>query len=126
MLTWNFYKKIGTQKMRSYVPGEDLTGVSVSEADTPEEGGMIARGADDGALWYISKRFLELNYRPDGECDCDGAKFVDHIKSHLLVGQDVICKICGKTPTEIANDAGLSPPCGEGDINGWAESTRAD
>ena len=48
--------------MRPYIPGEDLRGVSVSEQDTPEEGGMIAMGADDGAMWYVSKTFFNLNY----------------------------------------------------------------
>ena len=38
------------------------------------------------------------------ECNCVGAQFIEHIKQHLLVGQDVICKICGKTPTEIAKE----------------------
>lgn len=56
------YRKIGTQLMRPYVQGEDLTGVSVSERDTPGEGGMIAIGKDDGALWYVSKTFFTENY----------------------------------------------------------------
>lgn len=47
------------------------------------------------------------------ECDCVGARFVEHIKTHLLVGQDVICKICGKTPTEIANEEFKSDACPE-------------
>lgn len=56
------YRKIGIQKMRPYIPGEDLTGVSVSIRDTPESGGMIAKGDDDGARWYVSKKFFTLNY----------------------------------------------------------------
>jgi hypothetical protein len=48
--------------MRPYVPGEDLTGVSVSVEDTPEIGGMIAIGADNDARWYVSKTFFEANY----------------------------------------------------------------
>lgn len=56
------YRKVGTQAMRPYVVGEDLTGVSVSEEDTPEEGGMIAVGSDNGAKWYVSKTFFNLNY----------------------------------------------------------------
>ena len=27
--------------------------------------------------------------------------FIDHIKSHLTEGQEVVCKICGKTADEI-------------------------
>jgi hypothetical protein len=56
------YWKKGSQPMRPYVPNEDLTGVSVSSEDTPELGGMIAIGVDNGAKWYISKRFFEDNY----------------------------------------------------------------
>ena len=66
MKNWKFYKKTAVQEMRPYIPGEDLTGVSVSERDTPELGGMIARGADDGALWYVSKGFFEANYELAG------------------------------------------------------------
>ena len=58
------YRKKGTQLMRPYVRGEDLTGVSVSDKDTPEEGGMIAIGEDDGARWYVSKQFFQANYEP--------------------------------------------------------------
>ena len=56
------YRKQGTQRMRPYVPGEDLTNVSVSVEDTPEVGGMIAIGADNDARWYVSKAFFEENY----------------------------------------------------------------
>lgn len=56
------YRKKTIQQMRPYIPGEDLTGVSVSKEDTPELGGMIAIGADNQALWYVSKRFYEENY----------------------------------------------------------------
>ncbi|MCK4782162.1 MAG: hypothetical protein KAV87_00315 [Desulfobacteraceae bacterium] len=56
------YMKKGVQPMRPYVPGEDLTGVSVSEEDTPELGGMIAIGKDNDARWYVSKTFFAENY----------------------------------------------------------------
>jgi hypothetical protein len=56
------YRKQGTQLMRPYVPGEDLTGVSVSTEDSPEQGGMIAIGTDNDARWYVSKTFFEANY----------------------------------------------------------------
>ena len=62
MADWRKYKKHATQEMRPYVPGESLDGMSVSERDTPEKGGMISRGVDDGALWYVSKRFFNDNY----------------------------------------------------------------
>ena len=56
------YRKRALQPMRPYEPGEDLTGVSVSIEDTPELGGMIAIGADNGAKWYISKAYFKANY----------------------------------------------------------------
>jgi hypothetical protein len=56
------YRKKGVQPMRPYLPGEDLTGVSVSDEDTPELGGMIAIGTDNEARWYVSKGFFDANY----------------------------------------------------------------
>ena len=63
--SWKHYRKKNTQEMRAYVPGEDLGAVSVSAADTPEAGGMIARNADNPAdQWYVAKAFFEKNYEP--------------------------------------------------------------
>lgn len=60
----NYIKKT-VQPMRPYVPGEDLTGVSVSAEDTPEEGGMIAFNPNNGKdKWYVAKKFFEENYVP--------------------------------------------------------------
>jgi len=56
------YRKKGATLMRPYVPGEDLTGMSVSEEDTPELGGMIAIGDDNGAQWYVSKGYFDQFY----------------------------------------------------------------
>lgn len=102
---WKKYRKTAEQRMRPYVPGEDLTGVSVSGRDTPEQGGMIAEGADDGARWYISKRFFEANYELVvlGSEKDDCRVFVRHIQDHLQPGEPVVCTICGKTIDEIAN-----------------------
>lgn len=59
------YRKKGVQPMRPYVPGEDLSGVSVSDTDTPEEGGMIAQSAKNPAdQWYVGKQFFADNYEP--------------------------------------------------------------
>lgn len=58
-----FYKKKAVQPMRPYVPGEDLTGVSVSTEDTPELGGMIAiNPVNPNDMWYVDKKFFEENY----------------------------------------------------------------
>ena len=60
---WKKYRKTAVQEMRPYVPGEDLTGISVSPEDTPEEGGMIARNSDNHAdQWYVAKDFFAKNY----------------------------------------------------------------
>ena len=57
------YRKKNVQPMRPYVPGEDLTGISVSDEDTPEAGGMIAVSTANGDdRWYVAKVFFEENY----------------------------------------------------------------
>ncbi len=57
------YRKKSVQPMRPYVPGEDLTGISVSPDDTPEEGGMIAMNpTDPDDKWYVSKDFFLEHY----------------------------------------------------------------
>ena len=62
---WEKYRKPGVQEMRPYVPGEDVAGISISDEDTPEIGGMVARNADNHAdQWYVAKAFFEKNYEP--------------------------------------------------------------
>ncbi len=57
------YRKTAVQKMRPYIEGEDLTGISVAEVDTPESGGMIAVSADNPKdQWYVAKAFFKKNY----------------------------------------------------------------
>lgn len=49
--------------MRPYIPGEDLTGISVSPENTPEEGGMIAQNPmNPKDQWYVAKDFFLANY----------------------------------------------------------------
>lgn len=63
MSEWKEYRKKGTTEMRPYVPGEDLSIVSISKEDTPETGGMIARDKTNHAdMWYVSKTYFEMNY----------------------------------------------------------------
>ena len=60
---WKTYRKTAVQEMRPYVSGEDLSGVSVSDEDTPEAGGMIARNSENHAdQWYVAKKFFEECY----------------------------------------------------------------
>jgi hypothetical protein len=63
MSEWKTYRKVATQQMRPYVPGENLEGISVSGPDVPEPGGMIAQNPKNPAdQWYVSKKFFEENY----------------------------------------------------------------
>ncbi len=57
------YRKKNVQPMRPYVPGEDMTGISVSAEDTPELGGMIAvNPSNEKDRWYVAKQFFLDNY----------------------------------------------------------------
>jgi hypothetical protein len=56
------YKRKGLSEMRPYVPGEDMSKISVSQTDTPEEGGMVARNPQDhNDQWYVAKKYFEEN-----------------------------------------------------------------
>lgn len=61
-MAWKQYRRIGITEMRPYIPGEDLTGVSVSVTDTPEAGGMIARGVNPLDQWYVSETYFAANF----------------------------------------------------------------
>lgn len=57
------YIKPAIQKMRPYIPGEDMSSISVAATDTPELGGMIAINTDNpNDKWYVAKTFFEKNY----------------------------------------------------------------
>ena len=61
---WNMYRRIGMLEARPYVPGEDLTNVSVSDTNIPGEGGMIARNPENHAeQWYIAADYFAKNYQ---------------------------------------------------------------
>ena len=56
------YKRKGLSEMRPYIVGENLSNISVSNTDTPEDGGMVARNPknhDD--QWYVAKKYFEDN-----------------------------------------------------------------
>lgn len=69
-MTWTKYRRTNIAEMRPYVPGEDLTGVSVSEADkalsAPDfNEGMIARNpANHADRWYIARDYFDANFEP--------------------------------------------------------------
>ena len=61
------YRKRQLQEMRPYVQGEDMSGVSVSEADraagSPKQGDFIARNSNDHSdQWLVSAKFCADNY----------------------------------------------------------------
>jgi len=63
---WRYYNRIGGLQARPYVPGEALSGVSVSAEDTPEGGGMIARNPENEAdQWYVNADYFSKNYASD-------------------------------------------------------------
>lgn len=58
------YQKATFQEMRPYVPGEDMTGISIAVGINPEDGGMVARDPDNPTdQWYITKEFMDENYQ---------------------------------------------------------------
>jgi len=62
MDSWKQYRRTGLSEMRPYIPGESLTGISVSAADEPGEGGMVARNPKDhNDQWYVAKQYFEDN-----------------------------------------------------------------
>lgn len=58
------YKRTNIAEMRFYEKGEDLTGVSVSGVDDPENDmGMIARNPNNHEdQWYVAKQYFEENF----------------------------------------------------------------
>lgn len=69
MSEWRQYKRKGLSEMRPYVIGEDITRISISEADkengSPKEGDMIARNPrDHGDQWLVAKKYFEDNLEP--------------------------------------------------------------
>jgi len=62
---WKQYRRKGLSEMRPYVSGEDMAGISLSDADKKLdtlEGGMIARNPrnhDD--KWYVNKKYFIEN-----------------------------------------------------------------
>ena len=66
MSEWKQYKRKGLSEMRPYVKGEDLSTVSVSAEDDPENDmGMIARNPDNHAdQWYVARAYFDANLEP--------------------------------------------------------------
>lgn len=63
MNTFKQYKRKGLSEMRYYVKDEDLSSVSVSDADNPvTDMGMIARNPKNhNDMWYVARKYFEEN-----------------------------------------------------------------
>ena len=66
---WRQYKRKGLSEMRPWVPGEDLSGVSISEADlkngSPRPGDMIARNPKNHSdQWLVAAKYFADNLEP--------------------------------------------------------------
>ena len=63
--TWKRYRRKGHSELRPYVPGEDLSEISVNKEDIPKEGDMIARNPDNhNDQWLVSKEYFDKNLIP--------------------------------------------------------------
>lgn len=71
MSEWQLYQRKGLSQMRPYVPGEDLSAVSVSATDDPPSDlGMIARNPDNHAdQWYVARAYFDKNLEPASSND---------------------------------------------------------
>ena len=62
------YGKKQTQLLRPYVDGEDVSKISISDADklngSPQKGDMIAVNRDvDTDMWLVAEKFFKDNYQ---------------------------------------------------------------
>ena len=65
-MTFKRYRRKGVTEMRPYVPGEDLTNISVSEEDDPATDlGMIARNPENHSdQWYVARQYFKNHFEP--------------------------------------------------------------
>ena len=66
-MTFQKYRRTQIAEMRPYVPGEDLTGVSISQQDelagSPKIGDMIARNpANHLDQWLVANAYFLANF----------------------------------------------------------------
>ena len=62
-MEWKQYKRSNVSEMRDYVPGEDLSNISVSKEDAPKIGDKIARNpANHDDQWLVAKEYFIANF----------------------------------------------------------------
>lgn len=61
---WKQYRRTNVAEMRQYIKGEDLTNISVSDVDDPENDmGMVARNPKNhNDQWYVAKKYFNENF----------------------------------------------------------------
>lgn len=60
---WKQYRRTNVAEMRPYIPGEDLSTISVNPVDTPGPGGMIARNPKNHEdQWYVAEQYFKDNF----------------------------------------------------------------
>jgi hypothetical protein len=69
MFNWTQYRRKQIAELRAWMPADDMTNVSVSDADkaagSPKAGDMIARNPknhDD--QWLVAARYFADNFEP--------------------------------------------------------------
>jgi hypothetical protein len=85
-MVWQEYIQHSRKIMRPYIPGEDLTGISVNKEDTPEAGGYIARNPDNHAdQWYVSPAYFAKNIVPVNDATVSfGERLAQLLNAHSL------------------------------------------
>jgi hypothetical protein len=63
------YRRSQIAELRPYVPGEDLSEVSIAQVDrdngSPREGDMIARNpANHRDQWLVAQAYFDANFEP--------------------------------------------------------------
>lgn len=60
------FRRTNVAEMRPYVPGEDLSNISVSKEDDPQSDcGMVARNPENHKdQWYVARAYFEANFEP--------------------------------------------------------------
>ena len=63
---WKKYRRTNIAEMREYLPGEDISGISVSKEDDPvTDLGMVARNpANHADQWYVARAYFNANFEP--------------------------------------------------------------
>ena len=64
------YRRKQIAELRPYVPGEDLSGVSINPEDakagSPKPGDMIARNPKNHAdQWLVAEQYFKDNFEPE-------------------------------------------------------------